>query len=270
MKTNYQNVPLLDMIFEHRNKSYGAYALRTSYDKTIAQSILVSLSLIVLLGFGKYLSDRLKSPAKNTAIRLVTLDPVKEIHLPKPDVVKPQPAAEPPKARAVNTQRNVEMRVVTNNQTPTDSIIPAKELTAESGLTNNQIPGTLGATDGKGTLAYAPPVNTTPADNKPPYIVEKMPEFPGGEKALMKFLAEHTEFPTYERELGLGGKVVSEFTVNEDGRVSDIKILKSPGSGFSKSVTKVVNMLPAFKPGMQQDRPVKVRYVLPFTFHVED
>ena len=269
MKTNYQNVPLLDMIFEHRNKSYGAYALRKSYDKTIAQSILVSFSFIFLLVFGKYMSERLKSPAKNTAIRFVTLDPINELHLPKPEVLKPLPPANPPKARAVNTQRNVEMNVVSNNNAVSDSIIPNAQQTAESGLANNQSLNTLGATDGTGTLAFAPPAETKPVDNSP-QRVEIMPEFPGGEKALMKFLAEHTEFPSYERELGLGGKVISEFTVNEDGRVSDIKILKSPGSGFSKSVTKVVNMLPPFKPGMQQNRAVKVRYVLPFTFHVDE
>jgi protein TonB len=73
-----------------------------------------------------------------------------------------------------------------------------------------------------------------------------------------------------EKEMGIGGKVTSEFTVNEDGRISDIKILKSPSKGFDREVARVVKLMPPFTPGMQQGRPVKVRFVLPFTFHLSD
>ena len=58
MKTNYQNATMLDMIFEHRNKSYGAYALRKNYSKTISEALLITFSVVVLLGFGKLLSDK--------------------------------------------------------------------------------------------------------------------------------------------------------------------------------------------------------------------
>lgn len=271
MKTNYQKESMLDMIFEHRNKAYGAYALRSSYHSTIRQALMISLSAVLLLLFGKLLSDKLKGGQQNGIEHIVVVDPIPPVILPiTPPIVPPAtPAGQPPQSQASNTIRHTEMNVTADNQL-TDSLPTQEQLQlADAGLTTNLNGKPNGISDGTGTEPiYIEP--TPPVLQGPVRIAEVMPEFPGGEKALMKFLADHTEFPYREREMGIGGKVISEFTVNEDGRVSDIKILKSPSSGFDKEVNRVVKILPAFKPGMQQGRPVKVRYVLPFTFNVND
>lgn len=271
MKTNYQKESMLDMIFEHRNKAYGAYALRSSYHSTIRQALMITVSAVLLLLFGKLLADKLKGVQKNGIEHIVVADPIPPVILPiTPPVVPPAtPAGQPPQSQASNTIRHTEMSVTADNNL-TDSLPTPEQLQlADAGLTTNLNGKPNGISDGTGTEPiYIEP--TPPVSQGPVRIAEVMPEFPGGEKALMRFLAEHTGFPDREREMGIGGKVISEFTVNEDGRVSDIKILKSPSSGFDKEVNRVVKILPAFKPGMQQGRPVKVRYVLPFTFNVND
>ena len=71
-------------------------------------------------------------------------------------------------------------------------------------------------------------------------------------------MADTTEYSRMERDNDIGGKVITQFTVNEDGTVSDIQIVRSPSVGFNKEVCRVVKMLPRFKPGMQQGKAVKV------------
>lgn len=271
MKTNYQNTGMLDIIFEHRNKAYGAYALRSEYDQRLRQAMLFSFTAIFLLGLGQWLHDHFTKQTIQLIDTEVVLKPSDEVHLKKPEVVEPLPLEKKPQAQAINTVRNPEMKVVQDNQTRTDSLVENTQLqNAESGLATNTSSNALGATDGTGTLPFAEPAPVPPVPSTPVRIAEVMPQFPGGEKALMKYLADNTRFPDYAREVGLGGKVISEFTVNEDGRISDIKILKSPSTVFDREVVRVVKTLPAFSPGMQQGRAVKVRYVLPFTFHVQD
>ena len=271
MKTNYENRPLLDIIFEHRNKAYGAYALRTGYDATIRQALFTTIAAVALLLTVKYLRDRQHHHAQLLE-HLVVAEPIAPVHLPEqPKPVVPQAAPPtPPQSQATNTIRHTEMRVTENNNL-VDSLPNTEQLQlADAGLTTNFNGNPLGISDGTGTEPVFIEPTPAPVPSAPVRICEVMPQFPGGDRALMKFLADHTEFPMRERELGIGGKVISEFTVNEDGRVSDIKILKSPSGGFDKEVVKVVKMLPAFKPGMQQGKAVKVRYVLPFTFNVSD
>ncbi len=271
MKTNYQNASMLDMIFEHRNKAYGAYALRNDYNRRITNALLITFSSIFILGFGKLLSDKMKSHTTNAIGPIVVVEPIPEIHLEdKPIEIEKTKLPDVPQSQAIQTVENPEMKVTADNQT-TDSIPTVDQLRdAESGIHTNLNGNNIGVTDGTGTeLAFNPP-SAPAASSEPIRIAEIMPKFPGGEEALMKFLNKHTVFPDMEREMGVGGKVVSEFTVNEDGKVSDIKILRSPSKGFDKEVVRVIKLMPPFSPGMQQGRAVKVRFVLPFTFSVSD
>lgn len=97
-------------------------------------------------------------------------------------------------------------------------------------------------------------------------IVEQMPEFPGGEEAMMKFIQHNIIYPDLERENDIQGRVVVGFIVNEDGSLSDFSIKKSVSKGIDKESLRVVRLLPKFKPGKQQGKPVKVQYLLPIMF----
>lgn len=77
-------------------------------------------------------------------------------------------------------------------------------------------------------------------------------------------LGKLTQYPDKERELGIEGKAVVRFVVNEDGSITDATIIKSDSPGFGKEALRVLGKLPKFKPGMQQGKPVKVYFVLPF------
>lgn len=267
MKTNYQNTSMLDMIFEHRNKSYGAYELRQTYGRTVSTALLITLTSVLLLCFGKFLSDKLKGNPKALLGPIVTIDPIPPIDLTqkKIEMEKPKPQMKQ-QAQAKATQRNVEMEVVQNNHA--DDTIPtvAQLRNVEAGTTTNISGNTIGATDGKGNMKTFETQTEVAVDESVHLTVEVMPEFPGGEKKLMEFLSKNTYYPDFEKEMGIEGKTFTKFVVNEDGSISNTEIMRSESRGFSTEAKRVVALLPKFKPGMQQGRAVKVQFVLPFCF----
>lgn len=99
-----------------------------------------------------------------------------------------------------------------------------------------------------------------------PVMVEKMPEYPGGNEAMYKFINKKLKYPRQARKNGIEGKVFIQFVIDTDGSVIDAKILKDIGYGCGEAALKVVNKMPKWKPGTVQNKPVKVAFTLPFTF----
>jgi TonB family protein len=97
-----------------------------------------------------------------------------------------------------------------------------------------------------------------------------MPEFPGGTKSLMKFLNENLAYPEEARKNGIEGKVVSQFMVNEDGSLTDLKIVKGLGYGCDTEVLRLINLMPPWNPALQHGKTVKVIYTLPVVFKLGD
>jgi periplasmic protein TonB len=100
-------------------------------------------------------------------------------------------------------------------------------------------------------------------------FVEQKPEFPGGEKALMQYLADHIKYPAMARESNVEGKVFLSFVVGKDGRISDVKVLRGIGSGCDDEAKSVVASMPAWAPGKQNGQSVKVQYTLPVQFKLD-
>jgi len=98
---------------------------------------------------------------------------------------------------------------------------------------------------------------------------EKMPQFPGGEKALMKFVYSHLRYHPDALSTGIQGRVIVGFVVNEKGNVSDVKILHSPSHLLDISALEVARMLPDFEPGEQAGKKVSVHYTLPIDFEIQ-
>lgn len=98
------------------------------------------------------------------------------------------------------------------------------------------------------------------------FIVEDMPEFPGGELALRKFIANAIKYPVIAQENGISGKVYVNFVVDKDGSVTAAKVARGVDPSLDKEALRVVNSLPKWKPGMQRGKPVKVSYTVPISF----
>lgn len=98
------------------------------------------------------------------------------------------------------------------------------------------------------------------------FIVEEMPEFPGGETALRQFLANSIKYPVIAQENGIQGKVYVTFVVGKDGSVYNATIARGVDSALDKEALRVVNSLPKWKPGKQRGKPVNVSYTVPINF----
>lgn len=103
-------------------------------------------------------------------------------------------------------------------------------------------------------------------DNKVFMVVEKMPSFPGGDAALMKYLRKNVKFPAIAQENGIQGRVYVEFVVNKDGRIVDVKILKGVDRHLDEEALRVVRNMPSWEPGEQRGKAVRVSYRLPINF----
>lgn len=97
-------------------------------------------------------------------------------------------------------------------------------------------------------------------------VVEEMPEFPGGQDSLAKFIAANLVYPVKAKENNIQGKVMIEFVVDEKGKVTNAKVIKGIGSGCDEEALRIVNRMPKWKPGKQRNKPVNVRFVLPIKF----
>ncbi len=98
------------------------------------------------------------------------------------------------------------------------------------------------------------------------FIVEDMPEFPGGEAALRQFLATAVKYPVIAQENGIQGRVYVTFVVNTDGSITDARIARGVDASLDKEALRVVNTLPKWKPGKQRGKPVRVSYTVPINF----
>ena len=124
------------------------------------------------------------------------------------------------------------------------------------------------------TATYVPPVQVEeeeePDENFVFVTVEKMPEFPGGEGALLKWIGEHLNYPTIAAENGIQGRVACTFTVNADGSVTDVQVVRPVDPNLDKEAVRVLKTLPKFKPGEQRGKPVRVKYSVPVRFKLQN
>ena len=97
-------------------------------------------------------------------------------------------------------------------------------------------------------------------------IVEQMPQFPGGQTAMMEYLGKNTEYPSTAQKDKVQGKVYVSFTVDKLGFVKDIKVIRGVREDLDNAAIDVVRKMPQWSPGMQRGKAVNVRYNLPISF----
>lgn len=121
------------------------------------------------------------------------------------------------------------------------------------------------------TIVFAPPpvVEEDPTENEIFTVVEDMPKFPGGDIALLKYINENVQYPVIAQENGIQGRVICSFTVNKDGRVTDAVVLRGVDASLDKEALRIINSMPAWTPGKQRGKAVRVKYTLPIMFRLQ-
>ncbi|MDP1745098.1 MAG: TonB family protein, partial [Bacteroidota bacterium] len=224
-----------ELVFEGKNKNYGAYDLRKKYNRTVNIALLITgLSFIFIVSFPMILdwiqqqTEELVVPVDNTVVDLTAPPPIDE--------------AEPP---PLQTEETPQISTETQEGTGDDIIIIPDE--------------------GTGIVA--------PVKDEIFTIVEQMPSFPGGDAAMMKWIRDKIEaigYPQMEKEAGISGTCYVTFVIDKDGNVVDSKILRgvSGGPGYDKVALTVVKAMPKWAAGKQNGRSVSVQYNLPIKFTI--
>jgi protein TonB len=265
-----------DLVFEGKNKEYGAYVLRRDTGKRNVKAlvwVLIGIAAIFAIAYANLaIQNAMKQNASIDAdVELSKLAQKKEAKVERKEPVKvemEQKVVEKVKSSVKFTAPEIKKD---------DEVKPEDEIKSQDDLskTNTAI-GTFdvkGNDEAEGEVLKAKEVVV---DEKPKEeetkvfdVVEQMPSFPGGDAELMKFLHDHIKYPVVAEENGIQGRVIAQFVVERDGSISDVKVIKSVDPSLDKEAIRVLKSMPKWIPGKQNGSAVRVKYTVPVTFKLQ-
>ena len=266
----------VDLVFEGRNKAYGAYRLRKSTTKrNILAMVAVVLLLIVafiILTVKNFVDEQRAKVAMTQVAELTNYkQPEKKAEVKQKRVeVEPERVVERVKSSIKFTAPVIKKD---------EEVKPDEELKTQDELMSTKTAiGTFdvkGNDDANGEILKAKEVIAEPEppkheeENKVFDIVEQQPLFPGGPAALMKYLSENTKYPVVAQENGVQGRVTVQFVVEKDGSISDVHVLRGVDPSLDKEAVRVVKSMPRWTPGKQNGITVRVNYRVPVLFRLQ-
>ncbi len=265
-----------EMVFEGRNKEYGAYRLRKNAGKRNLYS-LITIFIAALAIWGgislvKFVESRTKTVAQTSVAELSALNqPKKKAEVKQQQKVK----LEQPETVVERVKSSVKFTAPVIKKD--DEVKPEDELKTQDELMSTKT--AIGALDVKGNddangevlkikEAVAQP-EPKPEVEKVFDVVEQMPSFPGGPSALMEWLSNNVKYPVVAQENGVQGRVVVSFVVERDGSITDVKVVRGVDPSLDKEASRVVRAMPRWIPGKQNGSAVRVKYNVPVAFRLQ-
>jgi protein TonB len=260
-----------EIIFKNRNKAYGAYQLRAESSSITIRSLLIVAPVFILLMAGPGIYRRFNPELSITDVsmrppdEIPVLPPVAKAPEKKMDLPKADPSQE--KLKTVK----IPSHITVVEQPQIDEVPPAikdledavaGQLTSQGAATHESASPETGT--GRGSV-------TVPAEDNTVYetsALEQYPEFEGGMAAWAKFIQRNLRYPEDAQEKGIQGKVFVSFVVEKDGSVSGVSLIRGIGSGCDEEAMRVIKKSPRWKPGLQHNNPVRVRYTMPLSFTI--
>lgn len=265
-----------EMVFEGRNKEYGAYRLRKNAGKRNLYS-LITIFIAALAIWGgislvKFVESRTKSVAQTSVAELSALNqPKKKAEVKQQKKVK----LEQPEKVVERVKSSVKFTAPVIKKD--DEVKPEDELKTQDELMSTKT--AIGALEVKGNddangevlkikEAVAQP-EPKPEVEKVFDVVEQMPSFPGGPSALMEWLSNNVKYPVVAQENGVQGRVVVSFVVERDGSITDVKVVRGVDPSLDREASRVVRAMPRWIPGKQNGSAVRVKYNVPVAFRLQ-
>ena len=272
-----------DLVFEGKNKDFGAYVIRTESPKRHNKAVLWTLIgalLFGLLAFGfvkanQYLEER--RLAEQGEQEEVLIDMSQEAEEPEEQQERlEQPKPEVLPEEVLKSVKVTELQIVEDDKVKKEDEIKTQDELKETETAFGQKDNEKGTEDRNVTRTLKEEVVVEKPVEKPKEVkeevfrsVEQMPQFPGGEAALMKYLQSHINYPPMAAENNVQGRVVVQFVVDKTGKVGEVKVVRSVDKDLDKEAVRVCKSLPKFTPGRQNGQAVSVWYTLPVTFKLQ-
>lgn len=263
---------VLDIVFENRNKEYGAYELRKNYNTRIGKALGTTALVVILFGLTQSFKTTHKTGKFVPEVKDVFLA---DLNTPKVEPVKPK---EEIKVKSSQAKKFETVQLTTIKIVPPTE--PIKSMATVTEIEDKQI----GIKTVEGIKAPQGVVITTPTNgggggngsgndggednsvsNTPINFAEIMPQFPGGKEAFLKFMQKNLRQPE-DFEDGQKLTVIAKFIVDAEGNIVDIDIIQNGRKDLDEEVIRVVKKMPKWNPGKQNGRNVSVYFKVPVTF----
>lgn len=265
---------VLDIIFEGRNKEYGAYELRKSYNKRLVTSLLIVAAICLLLFVGYFVSSLLEdnSAKKDVVVQDVQLEEIKQEE--KKEEPPPPPPPKPPDPPKVEMAKFTPPKIVKDEEVKEDEKPPEVEKLEETKI------GTMNQEGQKDEGIVAPPVEDggkgvveAPKKDDEDWDktftkVEIESEYPGGAAAWQRYLNRNLRYPQEAIDNEVQGAVVVQFIVDKEGNVSDVEAISGPQELRAEAV-RVIKKSGKWTPAVQNGRQVKSYKKQPIVFRLE-
>ena len=268
------NADFLDILFDGRNKEYGAYELRRSYNKrlTVAISAMILIALLIFLG-SVISKEAEKNKKAKMEVQDVKLEEVKE--QPKNEPPPPPPPPKMPEPPKIEIAKFTPPKIVKDEEVKEDEKPPEIDKIEEAKI------GTINQEGTKDDGIVAPPVESkgtgdvvAPKAVEEDYDkvftkVENPAEFPGGPDAWRRYLERNLQYPDNAQENGTQGVVRVQFIVDKEGNISEVQALNDPGDGLAEEAVRIIKKGPKWTPAEQNGRKVIYRHIQAITFRLE-
>lgn len=263
-----------DVVFEGKNKQYGAYRLRQSSSK---RHIVAFLVVCVFAGFVSALPGLVSEIKKLTQTQTGPMDEAYEMsnipveqEIPEENVIKQETAPPPPPLKT--TVKFVPPTIAKDEEVVEEKMVGQDEIQE----TKIQISvADVKGTDDKHGIDIAELrehkqiVEEKPVEEKPFVTVEQMPSFPGGESEMHKFINDNLKYPVVAQESGIQGRVTIRFVVTKTGAISDVTVIRGIDPSCDKEAVRVVKAMPKWIAGKQNGLNVPVYFTLPIVFRLK-
>jgi protein TonB len=266
----------VDLVFDGKNQAYGAYQLRKDTGKRNLKALItmflifaaIAAIVIAKVSIDNYIASR--NAAIETDVELQSLAEKKEAKVER----KEEPQIEKIEVEKVKSS----VAFTTPEIKKDEEVQEDQEMKSQDELASTNT--AIGAFTVEGNDEEAGEVlkaKEVIAEPEPPKVeetkvfdvVEEMPQFPGGQAALLEYLAKNIKYPVVAEENGVQGRVIVTFVVERDGSITDVRVVKSVDPSLDKEAARVVKSMPKWQPGKQNGSAVRVKYTVPVTFRLQ-
>lgn len=269
-----------DIVFEGKNKEFGAYELRKESDvrhnkAMIVVIIILALAFLLPLLVNTVLPKAEEKPEDLTEQAMVNLGDAAEEE-PEEEEVQERYEEEQPEVlpeEVLNTVKVTELAIVEDDKVNAEDEIKTQDELKETTTAFGQSDFDKGTDDRNVVREHKDEIvveeKKPVEENKVFTAVEQMPQFPGGDAELMKHIQENLKYPPVAMENNIQGRVVVQFVVTKTGKIGEVKVVRSKDPDLDKEAVRVVKTLPDFIPGKMNGQAVAVWYTLPITFKLQ-
>ena len=272
-----------DVVFENRNKEFGAYQLRLNSKPRHLRAFLFTLIgaiaiIIIAYSYMKvaaYIEEQRIMDQANQELVAVDLAAEEQEEEQEPEETKfEQPEEQALPEEILNTVKVTELLIAQDEEVKAEDEIKSQDELKETQTAFGQTDFDKGTDDRNVIREHKEEVIVEKKEEvkEPEKVftaVEQMPQFPGGEAELMKYLSKNIKYPTMAMENNIQGRVVVQFVVTKTGSIGEVKVVRSVDRDLDREAIRVCKSLPKFTPGKMDGQAVNVWYTLPVNFKLQ-